>query len=191
MTPDRFRRAPRGYPGYAPLAVEMFLARCDEALRSGGFGDPVSVAEIATVDFPLVKTGYLRAAVDRELALIAQRLGAATRPPARNSLVAGFGAGQDMWRWAAHESSELVAEVLGAAGRPFALVPRWRAGYASESVDLLTERVVAALETWPQCTLRHADLLGLRLPQRRGGYDAEAVDGFFDRAAAVLQAAGH
>ncbi len=191
MTPDRFRRAPRGYPGYAPLAVEMFLARCDDALRSGCLTDPLTAEEIVSTQFPVVKSGYLRAAVDRELALLAERVGAVGRAGAagRMNLVAGLGAGQGLWRWAARESAELVAEVASAAGRPFDSVPRWRSGYAVTAVDAVVGRVVAALEEWPSCSLRSADLLAVTLPQRRGGYDEEEVDGFLDRSAAVLDAA--
>lgn len=191
MARDRFRRAPRGYPGYAPLPVEMFLARCEDALRSGGMLDPITPEEIASVRFPLVKGGYLRTAVNRELVMLSERIGAVGRGGAssRLSLVSGLGAGHERWRWAARESGELVSEAVAAAGRPFAVVPRWRSGYGRDAVDVVVAGVVEALESWPSCSLRSSDLLVLRLPQSRGGYDEEAVDGFLDRSGAVLDMA--
>ena len=157
----RFRK------GYDPVQVDRFLARVRAALDGEPGAPRLTGADVRRVGFPLVRGGYVVAAVDSHLDDVEERVVRADGASPVGSAPA---------------RPALLAEVLsGARGRRFPRVRWWHGGYSRREVDAFLDGVVAALTGGPRGSgLDPAAVRQAVFHLRRGGYDETAVDDALD-----------
>ena len=153
--------------GYDKRAVDAFLLRAREAFEAGA--EPMTAAEVRQVAFPLVRRGYVIAAVDAALGRIEDAFAAREREAA-----VGTG-GAHAWVGQTRETAQVVLDRLSRPkGRRFDRVGALRYGYRIDEVDLVADKL-ATLPRDRRLGHRRAGARGRvpdaarRLPRGAGG----------------------
>lgn len=168
--------------GYEKRAVDAFLRRAKAAFDKPD--DPeiaLTSADVRHVAFPLVKHGYVIAAVDAALGRIEDAFAARERQAA----VTRSGAGE--WVDRTKETAQVVLDRLSRPrGRRFDRVNVLRYGYRIDEVDLVAEKIARYLETGDSVTVEQVRAVAFRM--QRGGYRETQVDAVLDAVVEVMLA---
>jgi len=166
--------------GYETRAVDAFLNRARLSFEAGG--EVVTAAEVRQVAFPLVRRGYVIAAVDTALTRIEDAFAARER----DSAVARPG-GARVWVGGARESAQVVLDRLSRPkGSKFARVGALRYGYRIDEVDLVAEKLGRYLAEGDPVTVDQVRNVAFRM--QRGGYREAQVDAVLDAVIEVMLA---
>jgi DivIVA domain-containing protein len=165
--------------GYDKRAVDAFLLRAREAFEAGA--EPMTAAEVRQVAFPLVRRGYVIAAVDAALGRIEDAFAAREREAAVGS------EGAHAWVGHTRETAQVVLDRLSRPkGRRFDRVGALRYGYRIDEVDLVADKLAKYLETGDSVTVEQVRAVAFRM--QRGGYREVQVDAVLDAVIEVMLA---
>jgi DivIVA domain-containing protein len=165
--------------GYEKRSVDAFLLRAREAFEAGG--EQMTAAEVRQAAFPLVRRGYVIAAVDAALGRIEDAFAAREREAAVGS------AGARAWVGQTRETAQIVLDRLSRpTGRRFDRVSALRYGYRIDEVDLVADKLAKYLETGDSVTVEQVRAVAFRM--QRGGYRETQVDAVLDAVIEVMLA---
>jgi DivIVA domain-containing protein len=165
--------------GYEKRSVDEFLIRARQAFEAGGA--PLTAAEVRQVAFPIVRRGYVIAAVDAALGRIEDAFAAREREAAVTS------DGAHAWVGRTRETAQIVLDRLSRPpGRRFARVGPLRYGYRVDEVDLVADKLARYLETGDSVTIEQVRAVAFRM--QRGGYKEVQVDAVLDAVIEVMLA---
>lgn len=168
--------------GYDREAVDAFLRRAREAFEDPESGE-LDSAEVRRAAFPLVRGGYVIAAVDAAVGRIEDAFAARERELALSR------AGARAW---VGRSRNLAQEVLDRLSRPererFDRVGALAYGYRVDEVDIVAERISRYLESGEPLTVEQVRTVAFRM--QRGGYREAQVDAVLDAVVSVMLAIG-
>jgi DivIVA domain-containing protein len=165
--------------GYDKRTVDAFLAKARAAFeaRDGS----MSSHDVRQVAFPLVKRGYVIAAVDAALSRIEDAFAARERDAA----IARDGA--HAWVGQTRATAQAVLDrVSRPHGKRFDRVNSLRYGYRVDEVDLVTDKIATYLETGQSVTVEQVRAVAFRM--QRGGYREVQVDAVLDAVVEVMLA---
>ncbi|MDL5487000.1 DivIVA domain-containing protein [Microbacterium wangruii] len=169
--------------GYDVQAVDAFLEQARAAFESDPAEATLGSAEVRRAGFPLVRHGYVIAAVDAALGRIEDAFAAREREYALSR------AGARAW---VGRSRELAQEVLDRLARPrgrrFDRVSALRYGYRVDEVDIVADRLAAYLADGAPLTTDQVRTVAFRM--QRGGYREAQVDAVLDAVVEVMLAIG-
>ena len=165
--------------GYERRAVDAFLIRARRAFEADA--EPLTAADVRRAAFPLVRHGYVIAAVDAALGRIEDAFAAREREAA----VADEGA--HAWVGQTRETAQVVLDRLSRPkGRRFDRVGPLRYGYRIDEVDLVADKLAKYLETGDSVTVEQVRAVAFRM--QRGGYREVQVDAVLDAVIEVILA---
>lgn len=165
--------------GYDKRAVDVFLTRAREAFEAGS--EPMTAAEVRQAAFPLVRHGYVIAAVDAALGRIEDAFAARER----EAVVSADGA--HAWVGQTRETAQIVLDRLSRPkGRRFDRVGPLRYGYRIDEVDMVADKLARYLETGEAVTVEQVRAVAFRM--QRGGYREVQVDAVLDAVIEVMLA---
>ncbi|SFS06372.1 DivIVA domain-containing protein [Microbacterium sp. cf046] len=165
--------------GYEKRAVDAFLNRAREAFEAGA--EPMTAAEVRQVAFPIVRHGYVIAAVDAALGRIEDAFAAREREAAVST------EGAHAWVGQTRETAQVVLDRLSRPkGRRFDRVSALRYGYRIDEVDLVADKLARYLETGDSVTVEQVRAVAFRM--QRGGYRETQVDAVLDAVIEVMLA---
>lgn len=165
--------------GYDKRRVDAFLARAREAFESGA--EPLTAADVRQASFPLVRRGYVIAAVDAALGRIEDAFAAREREAALSS------AGVHAWVGQTRETAQEVLDRLSRTKKQrFERVSALRYGYRIDEVDLVTEKLARYIEAGDPVSVEQVRAVAFRM--QRGGYRETQVDAVLDALIEVMLA---
>ena len=165
--------------GYEKRSVDAFLTRAREAFEAGA--EPMTAADVRRAAFPLVRRGYVIAAVDAALARIEDAFAAREREPAVTT------EGARAWVGQTRETAQVVLDRLSRPkGHRFDRVGSLRYGYRIDEVDLVADKLARYLETGDSVTVEQVRAVAFRM--QRGGYRESQVDAVLDAVIEVMLA---
>ena len=165
--------------GYDKRAVDAFLLRAREAFEDGA--EPMTAADVRQVAFPIVRRGYVIAAVDAALGRIEDAFAAREREAAVTT------GGVHAWVGQTRETAQAVLDRLSRPkGHRFDRVGGLRYGYRIDEVDLVTDKLARYLETGDSVTVEQVRAVAFRM--QRGGYREAQVDAVLDAVIEVMLA---
>lgn len=168
-----------GTKGYDKRAVDAFLTRAREAFETGA--EPLTSADVRQAAFPLVRRGYVIAAVDAALGRIEDAFAAREREAALSS------AGVHAWVGQTRETAQVVLDRLSRPkGRRFDRVSALRYGYRIDEVDLVSDKLARFIESGDAVTVEQVRAVAFRM--QRGGYRETQVDAVLDALIEVMLA---
>lgn len=174
-----FKSASKRTLGYNQAQVDDFVARA-----RAQFADPssavVAADAVRSIEFDLVKGGYLIEPVDAAIERLEETF--AAREILKQKVDAGAYALDD-------RLARVTDLVRGRIGRPkgkkFSNTGWLLRGYSRKQVDALCERIARHLDSGAQ--LSAAEVRRSIFQAKRGGYAESQVDAFIDRVIEVLQ----
>lgn len=169
--------------GYEKRAVDAFLAQARAAFEADTVDAPslLSAAHIRSAAFPLVRRGYVIAAVDAALTRIEDAFAAQERERALESV------GPREWVGRTRETAQAVLDRLARPrGRRFQRATVLRYGYRIDEVDLVTDKLARYLEMGEPVTVEQVRSVAFRM--QRGGYREVQVDAVLDAVVEVMLA---
>lgn len=165
--------------GYHRSAVDTFLASARREFETGG--EQLEAADVRTASFPLVKGGYVVAAVDAALGRVEDAFAARER----ERVVRTSGAG--VWVDQAREDAQTILDHLARPKRHrFARTGVLTFGYRLDEVDHVTTRIVRYLRDGDALSAEQLRSAAFRM--QRGGYREEQVDALLDATIDVILA---
>lgn len=165
--------------GYDKRAVDAFLTRARQAFEAGA--EPMTAADVRQAAFPLVRRGYVIAAVDAALGRIEDAFAAREREDALNT------AGAHAWVGQTRETAQVVLDRLSRPpGHRFDRAGALRYGYRIDEVDLVADKLARYLETGDSVTVEQVRAVAFRM--QRGGYRESQVDAVLDAVIEVMLA---
>lgn len=180
MTPNLFKRVSALRFGYDCVEVDAFFDQA-RAAYEGEEAEPVTIYDVQSVVFDVVRRGYNMHEVDAAL----DRLEVAFVGTRRTDVVAALG--QDAWNAELAKYAQTLYERLGRPeGERFAPAPRGAAAYDCDDVDDLCQRLTDYFSA--QVPLTSEEIRSTTFRRRKGakGYDEATVDVFLRRASEVL-----
>ncbi|MCR2814416.1 DivIVA domain-containing protein [Microbacterium jiangjiandongii] len=182
-TPAPFPETQGREKGYDKAAVDSFLAEAREAFEADAADASLTSGDVRRAGFPLVRHGYVIAAVDAALGRIEDAFAARERERALSR------AGARAW---VGRSRDLGQEVLDRLSRPpahrFDRVGALRYGYRIDEVDIVADKLAAYLESGEPLTVEQVRTVAFRM--QRGGYREVQVDAVLDAVVEVMLAIG-
>lgn len=168
--------------GYEKRAVDAFLRRAKAAFDEPDAPETaLTAADVRRVAFPLVKHGYVIAAVDAALGRIEDAF--AVRE--RQAVMTRSGARE--WVGRTKETAQVVLDRLSRPrGQRFDRVGVMRYGYRIDEVDLVADKIARYLETGDTVTVEQVRSVAFRM--QRGGYRETQVDAVLDAVVEVMLA---
>jgi DivIVA domain-containing protein len=168
--------------GYEKRAVDAFLRRAKAAFDNPEDAETaLTAADVRRVAFPLVKRGYLIAAVDAALGRIEDAF--AVRE--RQAVVTRSGARD--WVGRTKETAQVVLDRLSRPrGLRFDRVGILRYGYRIDEVDLVADKIARYLEQGDNVSVEQVRAVAFRM--QRGGYRETQVDAVLDAVVEVMLA---
>jgi len=177
-----FPKVSRTKRGYDVDEVDDFFEHAREVYE-GVATEPLTIAQVQTAVFELVRGGYRTADVDGAL----DRLEAAFVAAQRQEVVAAQGA--ESWNTRLVDRAQTLYERLGRPeGERFAPGTRGKPAYDRDDVDDLCDRLVDFFDSSEPLTAREVRAATFRRRRGRRGYDEASVDAFLRRATEVLVA---
>lgn len=165
--------------GYDKKSVDEFLARARGAFEDGG--EPMTAADVRQVAFPIVRRGYVIAAVDAALGRVEDAFAARERERAVTTN------GVHAWVGQTRETAQVVLDRLSRPkGRRFDRVSALRYGYRFDEVDLVSDKLSRYLETGESVSVEQVRAVAFRM--QRGGYRETQVDAVLDAVIEVMLA---
>jgi len=167
--------------GYAPAAVDAFLAHARARFEGSAEAPELTAEDIRTVSFPLARQGYSIPAVDAALS----RVEDAFAVKERDDAIAREGA--LAWVDAARENAQVILDRLSRPPRQrFARAGWLRFGYRIDEVDLVADKLRGYFEAGAPVTVDQVRAVAFRMQRR--GYREEQVDAVLDAVVDVMLA---
>lgn len=165
--------------GYDKRAVDEFLVRARSAFEADS--EPMTSADVRLAAFPLVRRGYVIAAVDAALGRIEDAFAAREREAAVGT------EGAHAWVGQTRETAQVVLDRLSRPrGQRFQRVGPLRYGYRIAEVDLVADKLATYLETGESVSVEQVRAVAFRM--QRGGYREAQVDAVLDAVIEVMLA---
>ncbi|WP_434812219.1 DivIVA domain-containing protein [Microbacterium sp. bgisy189] len=180
MSTPAFPRESGRRRGYEPRAVDAFLQRARAGFESDG-GDAPSSLDVRAVGFPLVRGGYVPAAVDAALGRIEDAFALREREQALSQRGARAWLGRSRTL-----GQEILDRLRRSPGERFERVGLLHYGYRLDEVDIVADRIAEYLETGADLTPDQVRSVAFRMQRR--GYREQQVDAVLDAVVEVMLA---
>ncbi len=175
-----FKRVSWWHSGYDVAEVDEFFDYAKSAYENG-VDDAVTLGDVQTVVFDIVRRGYRIEQVDSAL----DRLESALIAKQRARTVAERG--QQVWNeQLAERAKTLYGRLLRPEGERFQPARRRAHGYDPQQVDELLDRLTDFFDSGKPLTADEVRRVTFRARRGKRGYDEQSVDAFLRRAGEVL-----